>query len=63
MEEEYYYICEACKSDEESGCFLKTNTSPGLPSICPFDLGFDGAEWQMVTKESFENKWSERPQN
>ena len=57
-EENFYYICKRCvhdegKDDEEKACKLTTNTSPGIPPVCPFDLGFE-PEWIQVDKKEYE---------
>jgi len=49
----YYYLCHKCdREGEEESCKLTVDTSPGIPTECPFGLGFT-AEWEQVDKKEF----------
>jgi len=56
MIDNFYYICNLCESVDEKACKLTTNTSPGIPPVCPFDLGFE-SDWKQVDEKEY-NKTS-----
>lgn len=53
MKEIHYYICKVCERVDVKPCILMIKLSPGLPSECPFDLGFT-SDWKEASKEEYQ---------
>ena len=51
-EEKVYYICEQCEGENDAPCKLTTNDTPGVPTLCPFDLGFE-SDWKQVEEKEY----------
>ena len=51
-EDRVYYVCKKCKGENDSPCKLTTNDAPGIPPVCPFDLGFE-PDWKQVEEKEY----------